>query len=316
MSGKQPQSNSKSGEAADVRGLARAELEASGLSQAAAARQIGISDAALSQWLGGKYAGDGPAVAGKVAVWLRSRRDRAGLADRLPEPPEWVETPTARRILAGLGYAQLAGDVAVVHGGAGLGKTCAAKRYASRQPSVWTATMTAGTRALGPCLGAVAAACGLGRSRRPLAQLEEGIRDRLARTGGLLVVDEAQHLTVRALDSLRGIHDATGTGLALLGGRPLYSRMLGGRSSEDLAQLHSRVGRLVSLGRPAVADVDALLGAWNVDARRLCAAATEIASGPGALRALTKALRYAHLLADGKPVLVRHLRAAWKEMGG
>ena len=308
--------HSKNGK--DTVARARAELEASGLSQAAAAREIGISDSALSQWLAGRYPGDPDAVEAKVAVWLDSRRRRAALGRRLPDPPEWVETPTARRILAGLGYAQLAGDVCVAHGGAGVGKTCAMRRYASRQPSVWTATATVVTRAPGPCLGVVAQACGLGGAgSRSLAQLEGDVRSRVARTGGLLVVDEAQHLSVRALDALRGIHDATGIGLALLGGQPLYVRMSGGRRTEHLAQLHSRVGRLVSLGRPTAEDVDALLGAWDgVDAARLRKASLEIASGPGALRALTKALRYAHLLADGGRVLARHMRAAWKEMGG
>ncbi|MDE0124237.1 MAG: AAA family ATPase [Bryobacterales bacterium] len=299
----------------DTVARARAELEASGLSQSAAAREIGISDSALSQWLAGKYEGDSAAVESRVGIWLRSRTRRKDFGRVMPDPPAWVETPTALRIIAGLGYAQLAGDVAVVIGGAGCGKTVAARRYAARQPSVWVAAATSGTKALGPCLRALAKACGLKPGRRTLAGLEEAIAGRVRSTGGLLVVDEAQHLSLRALDSVRGIHDATGVGVALLGGWPLYSRMAG-RWSEELAQLHSRVGRLVKLGRPTARDVDALLGGWRLDAARLRRTAVEIASSPGGLRALTKALRNAHMLSGGRKPTVENVREAWEEMGG
>ena len=296
-------------------GQAREAIAAHGLSQAAAAREIGISDSALSQWLGGTYGGDTAAVGAKVARWLESRSEREGLSRTLPDPPGWVETPTAERITAGLGYAQLAGDITVVHGGAGLGKTITAERYASTRPSVWMATATAGSRALGPCLALAARACGLRPGHRRIAQLETDITARIAGTSGLLVIDEAQHLSVRALESLRGIHDATGTGLALLGGNALYARMAG-RQSVQLAQLHSRVGKTVSLRAPVRGDVDALLQAWGVSVARLRSAALGIAAGPGGLRALGKAVRYAHLVAGGKKPGARDLRAAWTDMGG
>ena len=294
----------------------REAIEPAGLSQAAAAKEIGISDSALSQWLAGKYGGDVAAVDAKAARWLKARREREGFSRVLPAPPEWVETKTANRIIAGLGYAQLAGDIAVIHGGAGVGKTVAARRYAARQPSVWLATVTAGRRALGSCLQLVARACGLRPGHRRIADLEEAVAARVAGTSGLLVVDEAQHLSVRALESLRGIHDATGTGLALLGGDPLYARMAGGRVSADLAQLHSRVGKLVRLRQPATEDVEALLAAWDVSVKRVRRTALEIAGRPGGLRGLTKAVRYAHLRTGGAKPGAGDIRKAWKEMGG
>ena len=299
----------------EIVGRSREAIEAAGLSQAAAAKEIGISDSALSQWLASKYEGDTGAVDAKVERWLEARREREDFSRVLPASPEWVETKTAKRIMAGLGYAQIAGDIAVIHGGAGVGKTVTALRYASRRPSVWVATVTAGRRALGSCLRLVAGACGLRPGHRRIAELEEAIADRVAGTAGLLVVDEAQHLSLRALESLRGIHDATGTGLALLGNNPLYARMAGAKRRGEYAQLHSRVGKLVSLRQPSVADVDALLDAWGARGKRIRALALQIAAHPGALRNLTKALRYAHLWAGGKRLAARNLRDAWKDMG-
>lgn len=299
----------------DLRERVRSVL-GSGLSQRRAAAEIGISDAALSQWLAGKYRGDGAAVAASVERWLAARTEREALDELLPARPEWVETPTARRVLAGLTYAQMAGDVAVVYGGAGCGKTVAARRYAAEHPNVWVATMTASTRAWGPCLARVALACGL-RSRQALAwRLEAELLEKLAGTRGLLLVDEAQHLELRALEGLRGLHDAAGVGLALVGNEMVYARLTGGRRAADFAQLYSRIGKRVRLVRPTQADVARLLSAWKVRGTAEREELLGIARSPGGLRSVVKCLRLASLIAEGSRVRVSHIRAAWRDLGG
>ena len=299
-----------------LRGKAREALAESGLSQKRAAREIGISESALSQWLAGKYGGDEAAVAFRVTVWLAARGDRALLSERLPEPPGWIETPSAVRIDAALGYAQMAGDVALVYGGAGMGKTMTARQYAARRPNVWLAVMTPATQALGPCLDRVSEACGLALVGRA-ARLEANLRERVEGTRGLLIIDEAQHLGLRALESLRGLHDATGCGLGLVGNETIYTRIAGGRRAAEFAQLHSRVGKRVRLAAPDKNDISLLLDAWRPavtpEARKLAAA---IGRRPGALRGMTKALRLAALMACGAEVGAPHVEAAWAELGG
>lgn len=299
-----------------LREQVRAALAASGLSQARAAREIGVSDSALSQWLAAKYQGDAAAVDGKVGRWLKSREERASLARRLPEAPEWTPTPTARRIEAGLSYAQLAGDVTVIYGGAGVGKTLAARRYAATRPNVWIAAMTPAVQALGPCLERLALACGLRPTNGRPARLEVELRDRLTGSQGLLIVDEAQHLSPRALEGVRSLHDATSVGLALLGNETIYSRLTGGRRAAEFAQLFSRIGKRVRLTTAAKGDVEALMAAWQIEDAAMREAALEIARQPGALRGLTKALRLATLFAKGGPLEAQHVAAAWKDLGG
>ena len=204
---------------ADLRGQARRALREGGLAQAAAAGEIGISGATLSQWLKGVYAGDNEAVAAKVGRWLDARAEHSRLEATLPAGPEWAETPTARRVLGALWYAQLASDIAVVYGGAGLGKTTATKRYAGIKPGVWVATMSPSAYTLHSCLERAAAAVGLRSAHGRAARIEADLADRLEGARGLLVVDEAQHLSVQALEGLRSLHDATATGLALVGAR-------------------------------------------------------------------------------------------------
>lgn len=51
---------------------------------------------------------------------------------------------------------------------------------------------------------------------------------RLKGTQGLLIVDEAQHLSAGAIDQLRAVHDRAEVGLALLGNEEVWSRIDGG----------------------------------------------------------------------------------------
>ena len=322
--------------AADNSGLreyARAALADDGLSQARAAQQIGVSDTTLNQWLAGKYPGRTAAVEAKVSRWLDARAERSMLPAALPEAPAWVETLTARRIAAALSWAQMAADLTVVYGGAGMGKTVSARSYAAGRSNVWIAVMTPAAQSPAACLERTAEACGArpARGARPsrAAQIEADLIERLEGSRGLLIVDEAQHLGIRALEGLRGIHDAAGVGLALLGSETVYARMTGGARSAECAQLFSRIGRRTRLARVAAGDVEALLAAWGIaDCAALRAAALDIARSPGALRGLTKTLRLAALLAAGGGagagggdraaggIELRHLRAAVKDLTG
>ncbi|MYE06688.1 MAG: AAA family ATPase [Chloroflexi bacterium] len=300
----------------DLRAQAREAFRAAGLTQASAASEIGISDATLSQWLKRGYGGDNEGVAAKVGRWLDARIERTRSEAALPDVPEWAETPTARRVLGALWYAQLAGDIAVVYGGAGLGKTTAAKRYAGTKPSVWVATMSPSAHTLHACLERAAAAVGIRLAHGRAARIEADLADRLEGTRGLLVVDEAQHLSVQALEGLRSLHDATRTGLALVGGETLWSRLTGGRRAAEFAQLYSRVGKRVRLARATQGDADALLAAWGLSGKEEREAARRIAAHAGGLRGLSKALRLAPTFAAGGAVAARHLRQAWADLGG
>lgn len=302
---------------AAIREKCRVAIGESALSQAAAAREIGVSSAVLSQWLSGKYGGDRDQVAARVEAWLAALEERAAMTARLPEPPGWIQTPSSRRIYAALGYAQMAGDIALIYGGAGMGKTMTARQYSAKKPNVWVATMTPGAHALGPCLDRVSEACGLRTPGGRAARLESTLRDRVEGARGLLVIDEAQHLGLRALEALRGLHDATGGGLALVGNETIFTRIAGGRRAAEFAQLHSRVGKRVRLSAPDREDISLLLHAWRPavtpEARKI---ATAAARRPGALRGMTKLLRLAALHSRGAEISGPHIEEAWAELGG
>lgn len=289
------------------------------LSQKAISKEIGISDTALSQWRNGIYpVKDLRKIESQIARWVDSYRERALSARSLPEAPAWVQTPSADRVLAALGYAQIAGDIAVVYGGAGLGKTTAIRQYQRTAPNVWHATMTPATATVVPALEEVADALGIKEITGGAARIQRAIVRRLLGTQGLLVIDEAQHLGVAALDAMRALHDATNVGLALVGNEAVYARMTGGNRAAYLDRLYSRIGKRVRLTRSTQADVTAVIAAWNINAKECRQVLHEIASKPGGLRGLTKVLRLASMFAVGaqREVNCDDIRHAWRDLGG
>ena len=296
------------------------EATRAGLTQGAIAKEAGVSPAVVTRWLKGAYPGDVAAVDRKMARWLDARELRRQVDARLPEAPGWVDTPTSARILAALAYAQMAGDVAVIYGTAGLGKTAALKRQGVLSPNVWVVTMGPAFAGVASALQEVAETIGLREVPGRAARLHREIVQRLRDTRGLLAIDEAQHLSVPALEAMRALHDATGVGLALAGNETVYARLTGGSRSITFAQMFSRIGKRLHLTRPSAEDVRALAVAWGLARPEEQAVLVDIARQPGALRAVTKTLRLAGMFASGEEPAVgiepKHLRAAWRDLGG
>lgn len=261
-------------------------------SQARIAREADVSGATLSQFLGGTYAGSVQNVARKLQTWLQALDDRK-TAGKLPEGPEWVPTPTSEKILAGLRYAQMANDLVLIIGGAGLGKSKTIQRYGKIAPNVWHVELTPATGSVMSCLQEIAIALGLRDLTNSAAYLQRAIFTRVRGTGGVLVLDEAQHLTVQALDQVRAINDQAGIGLVLCGNERVYTQMAGGNRAPFLDRLHSRIGKKILLKRATTGDADAIIAAWGIEDSPCKEAIRKIASTSGALRVLNKVLRLA-----------------------
>jgi len=287
-----------------------------GLSQNRVAKEAQISATALSQFLAGTYQGNNTTVATKLTAWLNDRAQRAALAGMMPVAPSWIETPTAKRVYEALAWAQLGADIVVAYGGAGLGKTTAARQYQREHANVFVAECTPATASVPTMLQEIGIALELKDMPLHPARLQREIIARLRGTGGLLVLDDAQTLTHQALEQVRRIHDLAGVGVALLGNEQIYTRISGGSRSEAFAPLFSRIGRRVRLTRPRSDDVKAIAAAWNITGADELKVLTEIAAKPGALRGLTKTIRLACMSAAGakSAVTAGHLLAAWRSL--
>lgn len=300
-------------DSAELRTRVHAALE--NMSQSDLARLAGTSASTLGRWLAGKYEGDNAKVERQIEAALHALADRQAQSAALPSAPDYIATPTSERIVAALRYAHVASDVVVVYGGAGVGKTQSLTHYAKGAPNVYVATATPASAGVVPALEEVADALGLPIASGA-ARLHRAICKRLRGTYGLLVMDEAQHLSVAALDQLRSIHDATGCGLALVGNDAVYTTMTGGNRAAYLDRLFSRIGKRVRVGTAGAKDTDAIIAAWGIDATECRKLLRDIASKPGGLRILTKTLRLASMYAagDSRTVCCADIRAAWREL--
>lgn len=287
-----------------------------GYTQSRVAKEAGISSTTLSQILGGTYQGNVTANIIKIKQWLSLYDERAN-NEELPEVPRWVDTPTSRRILSDLKYAHLAKDLILIIGGAGIGKTKTISQYAAVTPGVWHVEMSAATGSLVGALEEIAIAVGVRDYARTGPYLQRAIAAKIRGTGGLLVIDEAQHLTVQALDQIRWFNDSCDIGLVLSGNDRVYTQMTGGNRAAYLDRLYSRVGKRTHIKRVTAGDADAIIKAWGIGDSLSRNGIREIANRPGALRVLNKVLRLAATYAQAKAKSIgsEEIALAARELG-
>lgn len=285
-----------------------------GMTQTALAKQAGLSAPVVSQWLKGTYRGDQAGVQTKLAAWLQSQA--SGLAVTMHSVPGWVDTPTAIAIEKALVFARSSPSIAAIYGVSGAGKTTAIRHYARTTPNVWIVEAKPSAASMAAVLRAISVALDMPSAYRNDAMSREIVR-RLTGSRGLLVIDEAQHLTLQALEEVRSIHDAAEIGVALCGNEDVYSRLTGGTQRAEFAQLFSRVAPRLRLTAPQAGDVAAILEAWGVTGTPELKFAQQIASLPGGLRKVVKTLEQAALFSEeGVSPDVTMMRTAWNELGG
>ncbi len=277
-----------------------AEMAGYGLSQTDAARGIGVGTAMFNRWLNGRHEGDNDRLAGKARLWLETRAE-AREHTLLPAGLDaHAELGVTGEVMATLAHAQATGDVVLIHGRSGTGKSRALRRYADTRAGVHLLTVTCGITSLAGLYGRIARTLDAD-GRRTALEMEDAILARLEGRQALLAIDEAQHLSARLVDALRGLRDLSGAGLALVGDDTI--RMTLGRCP----QVTGRIGIRAGLTAPGQMDVTALvtgvLGRAPERAEREAALAA--ATGPGGMHALRRLLARAFMIAraDGRDAI-------------
>lgn len=279
----------------------RAELDAFGLSVAAAAKEMGrgVGAATLSRWLSGQYDGDVEAVAARVERWLRTREEARWRDLTAAGLDRHVDLGVTEEVAAVLSHAQAAGDVVLIHGRSGSGKTWAVRRYCRTRPAAYHLTVTGTVVTLSGLLTRVADAVGAGNRYPSGLTAETAAVERLRDRRALLCVDEAHHLRPQLLDEVRCVRDLSGAGLALIGGDELWTALASSRRCERIV---GRIGVRLPLSAPARVDVLDLAAAIMgrdpdpAEARGLI----EYAHRAGGLHALRRVLTRAWILARSR----------------
>lgn len=212
-----------------------------GYSQTQVAVAIGKSTAVINQYLQGKYAGDVPAIDALARSFI-NREVEKEKSQKITA--RFVPTVTSRKGMDVIRYAHLDGDLNVIYGAAGLGKTMILREYAAQHRDALLIEADPGYTAR----VVLEELCGLlGISKRGnMHELSEACIAALRDSGRLLMVDEAENLPYRALETLRRIHDKSGIGLVLAGMPRLIINLKGKRG--EYQQLYSRVGFALCIG--------------------------------------------------------------------
>lgn len=306
--------NSQAGAKAEVeaRTWLNAHREAEGLTWVEIGKLSDVPSSTLSAFSSAKYGGDNAKVAAKIMAYRDRLSAQAELTGELPLTPQWYDTGTSTRITQLLRWAQ-SGKVVLIVTGPGIGKTRTAEKFASNDPNVWLATMAPSTAGVATMAIEVAEAIGLGELKGSPQQLSRAIKARVRDKKGLLIIDEAQELTDKALNELRGWHDRTGLGIALLGNETVVGQIDGRKSA--LAQISSRFSIRHVQAVPMPGDLDALFDAWGITDSAQRDFLGRIGKLPGALREVTMTLEIALMAAFGvnEPLSLKHLRDAARQ---
>lgn len=296
-----------------------AEERAAGRSLAKMAPEVGVAYSTLSAFAQGNYQGDNVGVALKVTRWLVTRQAQAKNKSTVRRAPGFMRTKTASQIWEVLEYTQMTPDMSVISGIPGVGKTTAIQAYAAHGSNVWVVTAEPAINTISALLEMLAETVGVDYARGSAA-VSRALRRKMQHTNGLLIVDEAQHLTPLLRDQLRStVHDGAELGVALVGNSDLATQFARERATGKYAQLVSRVGQRLNRTRPFKSDVELLLEGWGLTGADAREVAIGVAMKPGALRQMGKTLRIAFGLAalrsEEEPT-AQDIELAWKQLEG
>lgn len=278
-------------------------------------RRVGIASGTLSQFGGSGYAGDEAKIAAAVDRYREGLAVQASIALQAPDVPSYYETPTSRDLLGRYGWAQR-GKMVAVATGPGTGKTITARHYQETVQNVWIMTAAPSSAGVNTMQVETLAVLGERDAKGTPQALSRRILERVRNTGGLLIFDEAQHLSERAIEEIRGWYDAVGIGIVLQGNESVISRLEGGSRKAAFAQLYSRISMRLVRPLPTDADAEALSDAWRIEGEKERAFIRRVALMPGGLRGCTMMLELASLLAagDGVSASLTHMEDAWSNI--
>lgn len=212
-------------------------MQTNGLSQSATAKKLSVSESTISQYLAGKYPNP-ETVAKKVADLLDKEEQRLSSTGSMDIP--FVMTSISAQVIQTLEYARIKRNISVIHGDAGVGKTMSLEEWAKGKTDVVILTASPALSTAKSFFKYLARELKTVRGGN-MDDLYLELCDRLAGSDKVIIIDEAQHLTLKTLENIRGIQERAKVAVVLIGNEMIYSKMVG-RQQADFAQLFSRIG--------------------------------------------------------------------------
>ena len=208
-------------------------------SQNKAAELLGISASILTSLRKGTYKGTVDKYFNKLAAYFNIKSDLGSTYREI----EYAHTSISKKVYDTIRICHVKGGLAVYAGDAGIGKTKAAQKYVMDNPD------GAVYLSVNPCLTSIKStlkllASKLGASTAStLDELWSNIIGKLS-DGMVLIFDEAQHLPIKTIETLRSFSDYFRDSGQTLGiifiGNHETARRLGTNKKADFAQIRNR----------------------------------------------------------------------------
>jgi DNA transposition AAA+ family ATPase len=227
----------------------KAFMDRFGMTQAEFAKKIGVSGTTLNQFINGKYPGKTESICAAIQDYL----NREGRRQRRQKTPEFVDTIVAQRILQHIRLAEQftrpgMGQIGVIGGDSGHGKTECLKQYARVHPhSIYVDLKDSDSKQ--QLFAKINKALRLGASGS-MNRLIEELGEYLSGREMTIILDEAAALNASKLSLLRQVISGSGCTLVLAGNNHLLATIndpVTRRGYECLDQFRARMMGVLNL---------------------------------------------------------------------
>lgn len=207
-------------------------------SQNKAGERTGISSATISAIKSGNYKGNVTNQLNRLIDYFETKEEAADTYTQ----NGYVKTSVSNSVYNILKNCHLKGGLAISCGDAGIGKTQAAKEYAKDHPNNCIYI------SVNPCIKSAKAVMklignNLNVSANSLDEMWLSIASKL-NDGMVIIIDEAQHLGIKTIETLRSFTDYFDSknqtlGICFIGNQETVTR-LGGKQKAEFAQIRNR----------------------------------------------------------------------------
>jgi DNA transposition AAA+ family ATPase len=271
------------------------------LSWTSLGQRMGVPPGTVSGYTAPSFAGNREKAAKIIYAYKQKVESQQAQSAIALEKIPFVETKTARRLMFLMEWAH-GGRMTAAAMGPGTSKTETAAHYkASMGETVWHVEFSQSDKTVSAMIAAVMKVMGLSSPTGWVSQRSSQVKEYVRHRNGLLIADEANHLSFEAMEEMRAWHDQTGLGVFWGGNEELVTRVRGGVKNHAYARLNSRIAHFHIQDTPLEEDILAFLDANRIDDPAMIRPLLEVGLSPahGGLREIRQVLESANIAAIG-----------------